>query len=363
MAPLEKHVRLGNIAKKVIAECETTEKFATDPKVVKIYKDKPPKVEDKADTRDSTLAKPETIALPSDKHTPKKVTDADVKTSYTDLTNYVPAKIKRAEKSEIPTIDFNFDEKLLHAETEKELEDYFDGAHLVKLKEIMQKEFIAPKGSVSGVMDDKPSKFMFSKDQMPHKGEAVKPKPSVPEKHQQKIARDTLKMPDAMVGVMGGMNKQQARDILKKAGEKVDEKKAKLGSGARFKKVKRAAAASGARDPAAVAAAAGRAKYGQKKMTALSQKGKRDAKKEGTDSLTELHPETYASYLSKAKAAKKAGKRAKYPAEDPARELMYKAVDREYPYEPGDIDVRYGRPVSKIRDPETGHLRALRRDD
>lgn len=245
MAPLEKHIRIGNIAKKVIAECETTEKFAKDPKVANIYAKNPSDVPDSADKQDSTLAKPETIALPSDKHTPKAVTDADVKTSYTNLTNYVPAKIKRAEKSEIPTVTFDFDEKLLHAETEKELEDYFDGAHLVKLKEIMQKEFIAPrkeyiapKGAVAGVMDDKPSKYMFSKDQMPHKGEAKE-------------------------GI----------------GDPLEEKKAKLGSGARFKKVKRAAAASGARNPAAVAASAGRAKYGQKKMTALSKKGKRDAKK------------------------------------------------------------------------------------
>lgn len=39
---------------------------------------------------------------------------------------------------------------------------------------------------------------------------------SVPERHQLKIAKDTLKMPDAMVGVMGGMNKAEARAILKK---------------------------------------------------------------------------------------------------------------------------------------------------
>ena len=55
--------------------------------------------------------------------------------------------------------------------------------------------------------------------------------------------------------------------------------KAKLGSGARFAAIERAAAKSGATDPGAVAAAAGRAKYGQTKMTQLSQQGKRDAKK------------------------------------------------------------------------------------
>lgn len=51
--------------------------------------------------------------------------------------------------------------------------------------------------------------------------------------------------------------------------------KAKLGSGARFKAVEKSAKASGARNPAAVAAAAGRKKWGQKKMTELSVKGRR----------------------------------------------------------------------------------------
>jgi len=55
--------------------------------------------------------------------------------------------------------------------------------------------------------------------------------------------------------------------------------KAKLGSGARFKAVEKEAAKGGAKDPAAVAAAAGRKKYGQKKMTKLSIKGKKDEKK------------------------------------------------------------------------------------
>jgi hypothetical protein len=55
--------------------------------------------------------------------------------------------------------------------------------------------------------------------------------------------------------------------------------KGKLGSGSRFKAVEKSAAASGARDPAAVAAAAGRKAHGQKEMTKLSEQGKRDAKK------------------------------------------------------------------------------------
>jgi len=55
--------------------------------------------------------------------------------------------------------------------------------------------------------------------------------------------------------------------------------KAKLGSGARFKAVEKEAAKGGAKNPAAVAAAAGRKKYGEKKMTKLAVKGKRDEKK------------------------------------------------------------------------------------
>lgn len=52
-------------------------------------------------------------------------------------------------------------------------------------------------------------------------------------------------------------------------------KKAKLGSGARFKAVSRSAKASGARDPDAVAAAAGRKKYGAKKMAKMAAAGRR----------------------------------------------------------------------------------------
>jgi hypothetical protein len=51
--------------------------------------------------------------------------------------------------------------------------------------------------------------------------------------------------------------------------------KPKLGSGARFKAVEKSAAASGARNPAAVAAAAGMKKYGKSKMTKMAAKGKR----------------------------------------------------------------------------------------
>ena len=52
-------------------------------------------------------------------------------------------------------------------------------------------------------------------------------------------------------------------------------KKPPLGSGGRFKAVEAAAKKSGAANPAAVAAAAGIAKYGQAKMTKMAQAGKK----------------------------------------------------------------------------------------
>ncbi len=51
--------------------------------------------------------------------------------------------------------------------------------------------------------------------------------------------------------------------------------KAKLGTGARFKSVEASAAASGARDPAAVAAVMGRKAHGQKAMTRYSKMGRK----------------------------------------------------------------------------------------
>lgn len=54
--------------------------------------------------------------------------------------------------------------------------------------------------------------------------------------------------------------------------------KAKLGSGSRFKAVEKAAAKSGASNPAAVAASVGIKKYGEKKMSAMAQAGKKRKK-------------------------------------------------------------------------------------
>lgn len=54
--------------------------------------------------------------------------------------------------------------------------------------------------------------------------------------------------------------------------------KAKLGSGKRFAQVEASARASGARNPAAVAAAAGRKKYGAARMAKMAAAGRRRAK-------------------------------------------------------------------------------------
>lgn len=53
----------------------------------------------------------------------------------------------------------------------------------------------------------------------------------------------------------------------------------KLGGGGRFAKVKAAAAKSGAKNPAAVAAAVGIKKYGKAKMETMAAKGKKRAYK------------------------------------------------------------------------------------
>lgn len=66
------------------------------------------------------------------------------------------------------------------------------------------------------------------------------------------------------------------------AGKQGSKKKTpKLGTGKRFAAVEASAAKGGARNPAAVAATAGRRKFGAKKMTALSATGRRRAARKG----------------------------------------------------------------------------------
>lgn len=57
--------------------------------------------------------------------------------------------------------------------------------------------------------------------------------------------------------------------------------KAKLGQGGRFAAVEAAAKKSGAKNPAAVAAAAGRAKYGNAKMQQMALAGRKKANRRG----------------------------------------------------------------------------------
>lgn len=47
-------------------------------------------------------------------------------------------------------------------------------------------------------------------------GHSKKRELSVFDKHQLKIARDSLRMPDAMLGVMGGPSKEEAREIIRR---------------------------------------------------------------------------------------------------------------------------------------------------
>lgn len=54
--------------------------------------------------------------------------------------------------------------------------------------------------------------------------------------------------------------------------------KAKLGSGARFKAVEASASKSGAKNPAAVAAAEGREKYGKQRFQKMAAAGRKKGK-------------------------------------------------------------------------------------
>ena len=64
-------------------------------------------------------------------------------------------------------------------------------------------------------------------------------------------------------------------DVLSRARAARHKKKPKLGSGARFKAIEAKAKASGARNPAAVAAAAGIRKYGAHKMAMMAAAGRK----------------------------------------------------------------------------------------
>lgn len=68
------------------------------------------------------------------------------------------------------------------------------------------------------------------------------------------------------------------RRVARKGAETA-EKKDKLGTGKRFAAVEKSAKASGAKDPAAVAAVMGRKAHGEAKMEKMALAGKKKAKK------------------------------------------------------------------------------------
>jgi hypothetical protein len=73
------------------------------------------------------------------------------------------------------------------------------------------------------------------------------------------------------------MAERKSKKVRKKlaSAQAATQKKAKLGTGKRFSALKKSIAASGAKDPGAVAAAIGRKKFGAKKFAKLGQKGKK----------------------------------------------------------------------------------------
>jgi len=110
--------------------------------------------------------------------------------------------MKPQEKPDINAEDFH-------------MEDY-SGEDLNKPEAKVKSKSAETGDAIRQVEDDeleqKPDKVVEPKK------EAKESKLTVPEQHQKKIAIQTLKMPDAMVGVMGGMNKEEARAFLKKIG-------------------------------------------------------------------------------------------------------------------------------------------------
>lgn len=100
---------------------------------------------------------------------------------------------------------------------------------------------------------------------------------TVPEKHQLRIAKQTINMPDAMVGVMGGPSKSEAREIIKRltGKESKDYYEKVKDEHEGFAKLERSLAhEKGVHDPKAVAAAIGRKKYGAAGMARKAAAGR-----------------------------------------------------------------------------------------
>ncbi len=112
--------QLDEVIQHYLSEDHVPEEIlACDPMVKKIQKENPPKVEDK--TEKGNLPQHKKMATPG---APKS---NDKEPKYTDLSNYVPAEIKRDAKDEVPTIDLDFDEDFME---EEEADEDFDPQHM-----------------------------------------------------------------------------------------------------------------------------------------------------------------------------------------------------------------------------------------
>lgn len=74
-----------------------------------------------------------------------------------------------------------------------------------------------------------------------------------------------------------GSPEEEASESASEAKKEGDAPKGKLGSGTRFKALTKALGSKGAKDPGAIAAAAGMAKYGKAKFEAMAQAGRKRA--------------------------------------------------------------------------------------
>tara|TARA_Y100000310_G_scaffold339160_1_gene430988 strand:- start:561 stop:956 length:396 start_codon:yes stop_codon:yes gene_type:complete len=83
----------------------------------------------------------------------------------------------------------------------------------VKHPRTNKKEYLIAVDNGTGYLDLMPKTVVEEKEV---KNKMARKKLSIPEQHQLRIARRTLKMPDAMVGIMGGPNKEESREIIKR---------------------------------------------------------------------------------------------------------------------------------------------------
>lgn len=145
-----------------------------------------------------------------------------------------------------------------------------------KIKRAMEAEYGKKKGeAVFYASENKGSVSGVKQHNSPPRRAKMKQKPT--RKQRVKKAAKGLKRAfpsDKQTGRATGLKlpkakRQEARKAYQRA------KKKPVGEGSRFKAVEKSAKASGARNPAAVAAAVGRKKYGKKRMQRMAAAGRR----------------------------------------------------------------------------------------